>query len=223
MTLRSVLGLMVGWTIMSASPAQQAIPLSKTRTVAIVVPAPANLTVSRTASGIRLSWRDHSNGKAAFKIERKTGDQGTYQEIATTDPGKTTYDDPTEAGKTCHYRIRAFVGAGKAMRYSAYSNEAVLNVARLERLNPAIVKGGLATPVKVLTIPSVINAPGTLTVTGGQPPAAPTAVLTIPAVINPPGTMTVTGGTAKVATAILTIPITINPAATLTVTGKNPE
>ena len=226
-TLRPVLGLMVGWTFMSASAAQQSIPLSKTRAVAIVVAAPANLTASRMANAIRLSWRDHSNGKAGFKIERKTGDQGAYQQIATTGPGKTSYDDLTAPEKTCHYRIRAFIVAGNAMRYSAYSNEAVLNmalnVAGRERLNAAIVKADLATPAKVLTIPAVINAPGTLTVTGGQPPAAPTAVLVIPAVVNPPGTLTVTGGTGKVATALLTIPVTINPAATLTVTGKNPE
>lgn len=213
---------MVGWMIVGASLAQQSIPLSKTSALAIVVPAPANLTATRTANGIRLSWRDHSNGKAAFKIERKTGDQGTYQEIAAPGPGTTTYNDPGTARKTCHYRIRAFIGAGKNARYSAYSNEAVLSRTGLARLNPAIIRPDMTPFDKILAIPAVINAPGTLTVTGGQPAVAPSAGLAIPTVINPTGTLTVTGGTPRPATTLLTIPITVNPTTTLTVTGKNP-
>jgi hypothetical protein len=214
---------MVGWTIVSAGPAQRPLPLSRAKPSAIAVAAPVDLAVSRTAKGVRLSWRDPSNGKAAFKIERKAGDQGTYQEIATTGPGKTTYDDPAEAEQAYHYRVRAFIGEGKAARFSAYSNEVRLNAARLAGLSPVITRPGVAPPAKALTIPAVIDVPGSLTVTGGQPPAAPTAVLAIPAVINPPGTLTVTGGTAKVATSVLTIPLTVNPTVTLTVTGKNPE
>lgn len=84
--------------------------------------APSNLSASvASACQINLSWTDNSSDETEFKIERKTGSDGTWSQIATTAANVTTYSN-TEliAGTSYFYRVRASNGSGD----SAYSNEA---------------------------------------------------------------------------------------------------
>src|SRR5262249_55089437 len=57
------------------------------------------------ASQLQLSWIDNSGGEGSFRIERKTGTNGTYTQLALEGPGVTTYVDSTVAdGTTYCYR-----------------------------------------------------------------------------------------------------------------------
>jgi hypothetical protein len=70
---------------------------------------------------LTLNWVDNSGGRAAFKIERKTGATGAFAEIATQSPGRTAFTDSSVGVKITYcYRVRAYNSAG----YSAYSNQA---------------------------------------------------------------------------------------------------
>jgi fibronectin type 3 domain-containing protein len=73
------------------------------------------------AAQLTMTWVDNSGGEAAFSIERKTGNAGTYAEIAQQSAGVISYVDTTVSGGTTYcYRVRAFDSAGT----STYSNEA---------------------------------------------------------------------------------------------------
>ncbi|HEV2296298.1 MAG TPA: kelch repeat-containing protein [Tepidisphaeraceae bacterium] len=87
-----------------------------------VAPAkPTNFLATRySSSGIALAWTDASNNEMGFAIQRKTGDAGTWQQIATVGAGVTGYNNTGLAANTRYvYRVRAFNGAGA----SAWSNE----------------------------------------------------------------------------------------------------
>jgi len=74
-----------------------------------------------SSSQIDLSWTDNSNNESGFKIERKTGIDGTYSQIATVGADITIYSDTGLTPETTYYyQIRAYNSAGD----SAYSNEA---------------------------------------------------------------------------------------------------
>ena len=87
------------------------------------VPAPpSNLTATAVSdTQVNLSWKDNSSNETGFRIERKTGPDGAYAEIATGAAGITTYQNPgLVKGTTYFYRVRAYNVAGN----SGYSNEA---------------------------------------------------------------------------------------------------
>ncbi len=89
----------------------------------ITIPTPPNIiTVAVINSNqIDISWQDNSNDEDGFRIERKTGNSGTYTEIKVVGNATTLYQDYTVSANTqYYYRVRAYNGAG----YSAYSNEA---------------------------------------------------------------------------------------------------
>jgi len=83
---------------------------------------PSGLTASVISSSqINLAWTDNSINETGFKIERKTGVDGTYSQIAAVLADVTAYSDTgLSAGITYYYRVRAYNGIGD----SAYSNEA---------------------------------------------------------------------------------------------------
>jgi len=82
---------------------------------------PSNLAAVATSAGIDLSWQDNSDNETGFKIERKTGAGGNYQQIATVGANVIKYSDTGLSGDTTYYyRVRASSDSGD----SSYSNEA---------------------------------------------------------------------------------------------------
>jgi len=72
------------------------------------------------AAQLVLNWADNSKDEQGFRIERKKGTRGKYEEIATVGPNVTSYSDASaQVGVTYCYRVRAFTSDGN----SAYSQE----------------------------------------------------------------------------------------------------
>ncbi|MDH7480498.1 MAG: PQQ-binding-like beta-propeller repeat protein [Armatimonadota bacterium] len=84
--------------------------------------APTDLVaVGISESEVSLTWRDWSATELGFAIERMTGPNGHFRQIAVVGPNVTSYTDAGLArAETYYYRIRSF----DAVRYSIYSNEA---------------------------------------------------------------------------------------------------
>jgi fibronectin type 3 domain-containing protein len=84
--------------------------------------APGSLTASAVSgTQINLAWTDNSDNETGFKIERKTGANGTYSQIALVDANVTSFSDTGLSNGTQYfYRVRATNSGGD----SAYSNEA---------------------------------------------------------------------------------------------------
>jgi hypothetical protein len=84
--------------------------------------APSNLAVTPVSHAqIDLAWTDNASNETGFKIERRTGINGTYAEITTVGANVTTFSNTALGpGVGYFYRIRAFNGNGN----SDYSNEA---------------------------------------------------------------------------------------------------
>jgi len=82
---------------------------------------PSGLTAtSVTSMKITLSWTDNSTDESGFAIERKTGEAGTYAEVARVGANVATYSDNNLSQNTQYfYRVKSFNGTG----YSPYSNE----------------------------------------------------------------------------------------------------
>jgi alpha-tubulin suppressor-like RCC1 family protein len=87
--------------------------------------APSNLTLSIPSNlQFDLSWQDNSHDELGFKIERKIGDEGSYEQIGITNTNITYYHDISQTGFTpdtnYYYRIRAYNSLDND---SEYSNE----------------------------------------------------------------------------------------------------
>ncbi len=84
--------------------------------------APSNLTAtSISTTQIDLAWMDNANNETAFKIERKIGPRGGFEQIATVGANVNTYSDTSLTSAQAHfYRVRATNGNGD----SSYSNTA---------------------------------------------------------------------------------------------------
>src|SRR2546430_8009476 len=73
------------------------------------------------ATLLRLGWTDNSTDEGGFRIERKTGTDGAFSEIAVTGANITSYvDDGLAPGTLYCYRVLAFNAIGT----SAPSDEA---------------------------------------------------------------------------------------------------
>jgi len=86
-----------------------------------VAAAPSGLSATAFSSGqINLAWADNSSNESGFRIERKTGIDGTYAEITTTVPDIVSYSDTGLAPSTIYYyRIRSTNSVGD----SSYTTE----------------------------------------------------------------------------------------------------
>ncbi len=85
-------------------------------------PPPSGLTpMVISDSQINLSWTDNSIVETGYSVERKTGEGGTWAEIASLGANATSYNNTGLAQHTLYYyRVRAV----NVVVYSAYSNEA---------------------------------------------------------------------------------------------------
>lgn len=109
------------------------------KTLEVPPNAPSNLSaVPISYTEIRLNWSDNSNNETGFKIERKTGVDGTWSQITTVGSNTTQYiDNELEIATTYIYRIRAYNSAGN----SAYSNEASATTHSITPLKHIIAMG----------------------------------------------------------------------------------
>ena len=74
---------------------------------------------------VTLAWTDNSDNEDGFGIERKTGTNGTFAQIATVAANISSYEDSgLIAGNTYCYRVNAFNTAGT----SAYTNQACKDI-----------------------------------------------------------------------------------------------
>jgi len=74
-----------------------------------------------SSSQIDIAWADSSGNESGFKIDRKTGNAGTYAEIATVGANATGYSSTgLNANTKYFYRVRAFNASGN----SGFSNAA---------------------------------------------------------------------------------------------------
>jgi len=67
-----------------------------------------------------MGWKDNSTNEDGFKIERKLGAGGTYEEVGQVGKDVTTFVDNAPDGQVYFYRVKAF----NVVRESGYSNEA---------------------------------------------------------------------------------------------------
>ena len=82
--------------------------------------ASANFTMVAPSAQLTLTWQDNSNNENDFAIERKTGTNGAYSQIASVAANVTSYlDNGVTRGVTYCYRVQAINSAGA----SAYTNE----------------------------------------------------------------------------------------------------
>jgi hypothetical protein len=83
---------------------------------------PTDLTATPVGyDGIDLAWTDASGNEDGFRIDRRLGQQGAWEQIAETGPDVTTYESRNLIQQTEYcYRINAFNGDGA----SAFTNEA---------------------------------------------------------------------------------------------------
>ncbi|MDZ7364066.1 MAG: fibronectin type III domain-containing protein [candidate division KSB1 bacterium] len=83
--------------------------------------APGNLTATAVSqTQINLTWTDHANNEAGFRIERKLSSAATYTEFDTVGANVTSYASTGLTANTAYtYRVRAFNVTGN----SAYSDE----------------------------------------------------------------------------------------------------
>jgi VCBS repeat-containing protein len=87
--------------------------------------APTSLAATAVSSSqINLTWADQSSNETGFKIERKSGSNGAWAQIATVGANVRSYSDTGRAASTTYfYRVRAYNNGGN----SSYSNEASAN------------------------------------------------------------------------------------------------
>jgi Concanavalin A-like lectin/glucanases superfamily/Bacterial Ig domain len=92
------------------------------QTVAVTA---SNGTTPAPVAELTLTWRDNSNNEDDFAIERKTGTNGAYSQIASVAADVIFYVDVSVSrGVNYCYRVRAVNSAGA----SAYTNEACATV-----------------------------------------------------------------------------------------------
>lgn len=84
--------------------------------------APSGLNATAaSASQINLTWTDNATNETGFKVERKSGINGTYAQIGMAAANAVSYsDNGLSASTTYYYRVRSTNSAGDS---TAYSNE----------------------------------------------------------------------------------------------------
>ena len=112
------------------------------------------------AGQLSLTWTDNSNNEDSFKIERKLGQAGTFNQVATVGTNVISYTDSglTDGTNYC-YRLRAFNAAGD----SAYSNEDCGSTSTITGAASELVfstQPGNGTPGQGLAVQPVVEVRG---------------------------------------------------------------
>jgi len=81
--------------------------------------APSSLKVNLEGGSVRLTWGVHGGDPKSIVVERRTGDRGKWEKVATLPATQAEYTDSrADRDQASFYRVRAANGAGE----SAYSN-----------------------------------------------------------------------------------------------------
>lgn len=93
-----------------------------------VIPnAPTELrSVTAGTEAVQISWTDNSSMEAGFRIQRRTGGSGSWNQVAEVAANQTSFIDigPHPAGTGYEYRVLAFNSAGE----SGYSNQISVSI-----------------------------------------------------------------------------------------------
>lgn len=131
--------------------------------------APTALSTSTVSTNaVQLNWNDNAGNETSYKIERKTGVAGTYQEVTQVGANSTSYMDNVGllAGVQYYYRVRASNAVGN----SAYSSEAIGTTAV-----PTVTVNSLATGDRTPALTGTVDdATATVLVTVGAQQLAAT-------------------------------------------------
>jgi hypothetical protein len=107
---------------------------------------------SANAAKLTLSWADNSDSENGFRIERRLGAVGSYQQLAQIAANTATYTDNNLAGSTTYcYRVSAFNATGS----SSYSNENCATTAA-ESFTLTVSRSGTGTG-SIVSSPAGIN------------------------------------------------------------------
>ncbi|MCX7874839.1 MAG: T9SS type A sorting domain-containing protein [Melioribacteraceae bacterium] len=97
--------------------------------ISLIPPAPTNLVCKQVSKNVELTWKNNSDNKTQFSVERKIGSE-PFSNITNTNPNQTKYIDTNlEYGKEYTYRVRAFIRE----LFSGYCNEV-----KIELIGPPI-------------------------------------------------------------------------------------
>jgi len=97
--------------------------------ISLMPSAPSGLTATvTTENDVRLAWTDTSDNEKGFRIERKTGDAGTWTEIGVLGVNSRSFLDPAPGIGSHSYRVSAYSTILSNNWYSPYSNEAKVSV-----------------------------------------------------------------------------------------------
>jgi subtilisin family serine protease len=115
-----------------------------TATTPSVPVAPSNLQATLTSPLlITLNWSDNSNNENGFRIWRRIGSVGSFNEIASVGPNVTSYQNSgLTAGVSYFYRVTAINTFGESIE----SNEASATTPGVPQTPPAAPSGLTATP-----------------------------------------------------------------------------
>src|SRR5581483_10704751 len=80
--------------------------------------APSGLAAQASGSGVALRWELHGGGASKVAVERRVGNSGKWERIATPAAGTSFTDSAAPSGSVLCYRVRAVNGGGE----SAFSN-----------------------------------------------------------------------------------------------------
>jgi hypothetical protein len=110
--------------------------------------APSNLTATAISTNqIKLTWADNAGNESGFKIERKNGTAGTYNQIATVGANVMSYTSAGLGPNTNYFfRVRAYNAAGP----SDYSNEASARTLPLAPAAPGNLTAATASSKKIV-------------------------------------------------------------------------
>ena len=130
--------------------------------------APSGLSASAASSSqINLSWTDNANNETGFKIERKTGANGTWAQIDMVGANVTSYPDTgLSAGTQYFYRVRSYISGVANSNYSNEANATTQQQPGTGNVTITNVSTGKAYDVQTAAVGTTLYIDRTYTITG---------------------------------------------------------